>query len=359
MLRGILSGLLATLLSGHAAVAADLAQWSRSGSNFTFQLRCEKDAEYLIQRSTNLLDWEPMRRSFGGATNRTIQCVISNEQSVFFRALRTNTPRVGMLAIGPVVFGGVPTFVDSYDSSDPRYSSNGLYTASTRKDTALVGSLSSFDPAVDTGSGKIYGSAVTGPGGTVAGNVGDAAWLTVNSGIQPGHVSSNLVLAITDVLVPDSLKFGSPLPTPVSNQWILTTGNYKSGALDVSTAKSIVISGPGQVRLYCTGDLTTRGSGYIKILPGASLQLYLGANATLSGNGLINETMSVTNCMILGLQTCTTLTYSGYSAFVGRVYATRAEFRALGTSELFGSFFANSILIKGPPAIHCDEAIYR
>ena len=102
MSRGILSALLATLLLGHAAVAADLTQWSRSDSNFTFQLRCEKNAEYLIQRSTNLLDWEPMRRSFGG-TNRTIQCVISNEQSVFFRALRTNTPPVGILAIETVV----------------------------------------------------------------------------------------------------------------------------------------------------------------------------------------------------------------------------------------------------------------
>ena len=346
---------MAFLFLGYAVVAADLTQWSRSGSNFTFQLRCEKDAEYLIQRSTNLLDWEPMRRSLGG-TNRTIQCVISNEPSVFFRALRTNTPPVGILAIETVVFAGIPTFVDSYDSSDPRYSSNGLYVTSKRKDTALVGALSPFDPAVDTGAGKIYGSVVTGPGGTVAGNVGDAAWLAVNSGIQPGHVSTNLEIAITDVSVP-FLNFGSPLPTPVSNQWILTTGNYISGALDVNAGKSIVIAGPGRVRLYFTGDLTTRSGGSIKISPGASLELYLGTNATFSGLGILNETMSVTNCMILGLKTCTTLTYSGYSAFVGRVYAPRAEFSALGTSELFGSFFANRILIKGPPAIHYDEAL--
>src|SRR5436190_16595059 len=142
MSRGILSALLATLLLGHAAVAADLTSWSKSNSNFTFQLRCESNVEYLIQRSTNLLDWQPMLRSFGGATNRTIQCVVSNEQSVFFRAPRTNTPPVGILAIETVVFAGIPTFVDSYNSADPRYSSNGLYVTSKRKDTALVGALS-------------------------------------------------------------------------------------------------------------------------------------------------------------------------------------------------------------------------
>src|SRR6187549_3549342 len=147
MSRGLHIGLLTFLFLGYVVVAADLTQWSRSGSNFTFQLRCEKDAEYLIQRSTNHLDWQPMLRSFRGASNRTIHVLTSNEPSVFYRALRTNSSQPGfaLLAITAVGLSG-GTFVDSYDSTDPRYSSNGLYVASMRKDTARVGAFSSFNP---------------------------------------------------------------------------------------------------------------------------------------------------------------------------------------------------------------------
>lgn len=361
MSRGLRIGLLAILLLGKAAVAADLTQWSRSGSNFTFQLRCESNVEYLIQRSTNLLDWQPVLRSFGGTTNRAIQCVTSNDPSVFFRTLRTNYPfslsSFALLAKTTVVMGSSVVYVDSFDSTDPRYSTNGLYVPTKHRDKAVVASLSSSNPAVNTGTGKIYGSAAVGPGGTVAGNVGDGAWLAANSGVQVGHVSSNLVATIVDVAAP--YTEGLPLPTMVSNQWILTTGDYQSGALIVGGSNSIIISGPGRVRLYFTGDLTTSAGGFIKILPGASLELYLGGKGTLIGTGVVNETLSATNCTIYGLQTCTILTYIGSSKFIGKVYAPQAAFTISGSQEASGSFIAERILVNASAAVHYDEALNR
>src|SRR5207248_7208407 len=72
-------------------------------------------------------------------------------------------------------------WIDSFDSSDPTYSTNGLYVASKRKDNGIALSNSSATPAISVGTGRIYGSVITGAGaGTVtigsSGAVGDADW---------------------------------------------------------------------------------------------------------------------------------------------------------------------------------------
>ncbi|HEY0552482.1 MAG TPA: hypothetical protein VGF13_22975, partial [Verrucomicrobiae bacterium] len=63
----------ALLFLGNALAASEITTIQRVGSNLSFNLTCDRYAEYLIQRSTNLTQWETLRRSFGPSTNRAFQ----------------------------------------------------------------------------------------------------------------------------------------------------------------------------------------------------------------------------------------------------------------------------------------------
>jgi hypothetical protein len=268
------------------------------------------------------------------------------------------SPGYGVVAKGNIKMNG-GGFIDSFDSSDPAHSSNGLYTISRRSDQALVGSLSSDKPAIDTGSGLIYGKATTAPGGTVAGTIGDGSWVSnpANSGTtRAGYSADDFNMAIPDVSVP--FVGGNLVPSWPSSKKVTLTGDYKhTGDLAVSGGERLIVS--GNVRLYVTGDFLTSGGGAVEILPGGSLELYIGGKAVFSGGGVVNTTQTAAQCGIYGLPTCTSITYNGSAAFVGQVYAPQAAFTFNGNDNASGSFTADSITINGTVGIHFDQALRR
>ena len=100
---------------------------------------------------------------------------------------KENPPPYGIIAKDKITLDGSGSdtpWVDSFDSTDPKYSTGGQYDPLKRNDRAGVATQSRAVPAIDTGSGEIWGFATTGPGGIVTGTVGDGAWTATTSGIQ-------------------------------------------------------------------------------------------------------------------------------------------------------------------------------
>ncbi len=108
----------------------------------------------------------------------------------------------GLVAKGNIDWSG-NILSDSFDSKDSRYSTNGRYDSSKRRDNGSIGTV---DGDFSMGGGIIYGSANTGPTGnfsTGGGSVGDLAWITGGkTGVQPGHFSDDMNLSFPDVTVP-------------------------------------------------------------------------------------------------------------------------------------------------------------
>ena len=110
---------------------------------------------------------------------------------------------------------GVQT--DSFDSSDPAYSTGGQYDPTKNKangDIAVVsGLINSIEPRQCT---NIYGHAETGPGGSIAlgpnGAVGDLAWQQSNSGIEPGYFADDMNIYLPDVQPPFTGGYSTPGP---------------------------------------------------------------------------------------------------------------------------------------------------
>jgi hypothetical protein len=269
------------------------------------------------------------------------------------------TSGVGILAVEQIVMSG-DSVIDAYDSSDPLYSTNGRYDPDKAKDTCGVGSLSPLTPAIDTGAAVIYGYVATPEGGTVEGTVGEGDYVEdpANKGtIQLGHSYDDLVASAPDVSVPfTNGYFTLEPPSKGKTELAVLGGDYKvdgNFTLAGSTGMRVV----GAVRMYVTGDVLVGKNSYILIEPGASLELYIGGIGTFNGKGIVNLNSGAGTCSILGLPTCTQITYAGSVAFTGVINAPQANLLIKGTPDIYGSVTARTIDCRGNMGIHYDESL--
>ena len=278
--------------------------------------------------------------------------VTTTNPSVFSKAVSTK---------GPITLNG-NALVDSFNSSNPLYSSNGVYVASRREANGGVVTDSTNQPAINVGSATINGRTDTGPGGTVtvsgSGQVGDLSWAR---GIEPGYTNQDMNVSYPDPTLPaGSAGWLPPVLGTVgatNYQYVLGSGNYKLSALTISqSSQSLIVT--GNATLYVTGNISVTGNGYIYLAPGSSLTLIEGGSAaTLSGGGIVNDTLTAANFSYVGLASNTSITYSGNSSFIGTVNAPEADFTLTGTSDMVGAAIVNTFTDSGGAAIHYDEAL--
>src|SRR5436309_8584408 len=142
------------------------------------------------------------------------------------RTLRVTTKRLqagdgGIQAKGRINLSG-PCWLDSFDSTNPKESTNGRYDPAKRTANGLALSNSTEPDAVHIGTGHVYGRVTSGPGPLTgleatmtytSGSVGDTEWNASNSGIEDGHASNDANVQFNDVAAPFSWGSGS---TPMS-----------------------------------------------------------------------------------------------------------------------------------------------
>ena len=278
----------------------------------------------------------------------------------------------GMLARQNIDLGGNKMEVDSFNSSDPAHSTNGLYDPSKRNDNGTIVTNSTLTNSLNTGNATIRGKIATGPGGVpkigANGAVGSSSWIDAgNTGLQPTAFTDDSNVSVNDVTAP----FASALPpvggkitslldgTVTTYDYILTDGNWMISSPLKFGGKVLVT---GRAVLLVTSDVAFSGQDFIKIQTGASLQLYVSApTATISGQGVQNETGNALNFIYYGLPSNTTLKYSGNSALIGTIYAPQADFTLGGggndTYDFIGASVTKSVTMNGHFNFHYDEGL--
>ncbi len=308
----------------------------------------------------------PFGMMLGTATDPTPPALVSRTLRVTTRRLRPGDG--GIQAKGRINLSG-PSWLDSFDSTNPRESTNGKYDPAKRSANGLALSNSTEPDSVHVGTGLVYGRVTSGPGpltgpdATVtynSGAVGDTAWNAGNSGIEDGHASNDANVQFNDVEAP--FVWGNGL-NPVAGQggdgtnynWVVGPGNNQLGSVNISVGKSMIVT--GDATLYVNGNFNTSSTGYVYLAPGASLKLYISGTGSISGTGVINGSGYAKNFSVLGLPTCTAFSYSGSSAFIGTVYAPSADFRFSGSAGAFGSFTANTVTVSGGAHVGYDKGL--
>jgi|GEM_PF-2755638 len=350
--------------------------WTYSGSNYSRTLHLGND--YCV--TTISTDSVPVITSSGYA-----QIPLSSDKANSNYVSRTiqittqpqNGPFPNAVLLKGSFSAGTGDSMDSFNSSDPNYSTNGLYDCSKRKSTAHLQTMSTSDEAVYLShSFKIYGYVDTPPGtgvivdGNQGGAVGDANWINTQEGLEPGHNSTTLNTIIPDVSAPSlantmtltpnpSYYYNSPPQYVIDGQtylFAINGGNYTIDNLMVNRNYKMYVG--GNCTLYVPGNFNVDDNGQIYLAPGARLKLYVGGQISLGGAGLVNATGNAANCSILGLPTCTAdVSFDGSAQFIGTFYVPDAKFNLAGGSDICGAIVANSMVVTGSGKLHYDEAL--
>lgn len=329
--------------------------WTRSGTNFLRE-RTFANGRYVVTISDAK---NPVVASRGFAPIPLSTNFLSRTVLV----TTTNSINGGLQLRDSVNLNGNGVVIDSFDSTSPLYSSNGIYVPGRRKAGAHVSCNSGIRDAVNIGNANIYGSVATGPGGSVytgpMGAVGNLAWHASGMrGIQAGSVKDDATVVIPNPPPPPAGGL-PPMGGRVGNvnyAYVLGNGVYQiNGNL---SAKTIVL---GNATLIVTGDITLGSSAELIIATNASLRLYANSSCKIGGAGLINQTGLAKNLFLYGMPTCTSIDFNGGIEFTGQILAPQADVVGGGGGgtimNFIGSVQAKSLTLSGRLQFHYDESL--
>ena len=260
-----------------------------------------------------------------------------------------------------IKLNGFSMSTDSYDSRDTNFSNgSGQYDPTRNKSGGDVGTNSDELGAFDSGNSQIYGTVSTGAGATVAvgsvGSIGSDAWHDAgNTGIEPGWSNDDANAPMPAVQLP----FTGGAFTPAGGfdgltfyNYILGNGNYQLS----SFGGNVLVT--GHAVLLVTDRVQFSGLDKIKIMPGASLKLYVAArDAAIGGQGVINTSGVSTNFIYYGLPSNQSLSISGNGALAGLIYAPNAAVQLNGGGNVYGAVMCKSASVNGTFSFHFDEAL--
>lgn len=273
-----------------------------------------------------------------------------------------------MVVTSTVDLSGMGIATDSFNSSDTNFSTGGLYDPRKALDHGDVVTLSSQANSIQVGNGKIKGKVRTGPEGQVSvganSSVGDMNWVnTGQQGIQEGHFADDVNVDIPPATLPPSINWLPPIPGtyPVDGTKYKYALNDKAHWIVPKLDGSLYVSG-GEVVLYVTDSIKVGSGMQIHIARDASLTIYMGGtSATISGQGVVNESGLAEHFTYYGLPSNTQVTFGANAAFVGTVYAPQAAFTLGGggnnTYDFIGQCVARSVKMNGHYNFHFDEAL--
>jgi hypothetical protein len=266
-----------------------------------------------------------------------------------------------VMSVGIVDLTNQNIVVDSYDSSDPTKSTNGLYDPAKRQEN---GDIATDGQLIEAGNAQIYGDVATNAG-TVSGAanitgvertdfyqepipVGAPSWNGTNSSVTTVNATTTLNASSTQ---------GS-----AASRYVLT-------GISLSGGKTLTIAGDPDgnqtyIEIYVTGDISVSGTGQIVIQPGVSATIYFAGNVDISGNGVLNRNNQPGDLMLYGIQppdgASEHVNFGGNSQITASVYAPGHDVTVNGggtNGHVYGSIIGKTVTMTGVSNLHYDESL--
>ena len=339
-----------------------------NGQTVYWKRRDFSDQSYYYVTNVNITSPSPQIWSAGYVPSplkkdeyisRLVVVTATNPPSIFSKAIAAD----GLIKLsGNAIVDGFNS--DGFASAIDAYS-----FPTNRNANGSIATNSKQLKAIDVGTGHVYGRAITGPGGTVStagGAVGDFDWNQKSIGIEPDWDQHDMNVFFQPNSPPGQVPSGAleaPVTVGVSNIIYLYQPRkkyvYKTDTLTIGDQLK-----PIYVRGNCTlwvNNLYINGTGYIYIEPGASLQLFVGGTASLSGGGVVNATGLPQSFSYFGSPSNKTLNYSGAANFIGTINAPQATVILSGISpnaaSLYGAVICSTFSCSGGSSVHYDQSL--
>ncbi len=294
----------------------------------------------------------------------------------------TTTPKgqfgAGILTKNAINLGS-DFLINSFDSTDPNYSTNGKYDKNKVKANGDLATVSPIVGQLQIADSDIYGHVYTTATGSYtlgkAGFVGDQAFGSnpANAGkVQAGHDFNDLNTTIPDAVPPAGWS-SWPYPTGgtyngVTYTYILYSGGYQLPSGTTLKGKILVL---GNAKLYVpqNGRIQFGSGDVITINPAlaATLEIHNASSTDVVMKDVSNDSGDATRFSYIGLPTTAgsklTLTGSGAYAFAGTIYAPNQKVVMTGSSsgneDFVGSITCDNFTMSGHSYMHYDEALSK
>jgi hypothetical protein len=244
--------------------------------------------------------------------------------------------------------GGTDTITTNYPVTSTTYPSGspGPVTSSVVTNTTATSTLASLGyPAAGTYLGAVSSNYVS------SGTVSLRGWY---------YNYAKITSYTTNWVYPTFTVTSGTISTNASHtetqyDYILDDGNYEQASL------SGTVYVRGNAKLYVTSSLSLSD---VAIASGKRLDLYCAASdVSLGGNNSANSSGLAGSFRFWGLPSCTSISFSGNSSFVGTIYAPNADFRLNGSGntpiDFIGASITKTSTMNGHFNFHYDEALAR
>ena len=259
--------------------------------------------------------------------------------------------------------------IDSYDSRDPRKSTNGLYpgTATNADGTPKRqqnGNIATNGNLINAGNAHVHGSVATNSG-TVSGvaNVTGSQrtdfyqeLIPVGAPNWPSINPSPMIAAGTTTLAANAVE-GS------------TASRYVLSSISIEGSQKLTLSGAADgsttyIEIYVTGDINAAGVSEMIVEPGVKAKIYVAGNVKIAGNGVFNRNNQPADLLIYGITptdgSSRIMEIGGNSQLSAAVYAPAFDVQINngGTKgSVYGSFVGKTVKMNGVTDLHYDEAL--
>lgn len=306
-------------------------------------LNGESGISYVIQSSSDFLNWTPVATNNDPGTLRTI--IVDADAAHYYRASRAPRPlfTFALAARGNMNLQGNGQTTDSFNSADPAFCTNGQYDKTKARTNGAVASGGN----IALGEHLIGGDLFAGTTATISSNIIAHQVL--------GTIHTNQTLAFPDVVLPNVPWLAAPLTESghdftVSGYYVVTDSSNLVVEPGVTVALNVTTPAFGPL-IQILGGMTNSGTAYI-FLNGPT-------NAFLSQYFPNNAIGQAKNLCIFGLPPLDQFSVGiSNTNFTGVIYAPSARLNVNGggtADGLTGSLVAGSILMNGHVQFHFDE----
>ncbi|MES2569238.1 MAG: hypothetical protein V4710_04185 [Verrucomicrobiota bacterium] len=292
--------------------------------------------------------------STGGALklpqmSRTVELVAQPTPARLFQRALTVQNTVGMS-------GGA--YTDSFDSTNPARSTNGLYDPLKRGSKGTVATNTAGEYS-DLGNCMVWGDAMSN-GGSME-NI---------SGVK-GSLVNNFQTELPPVSPP---QWTSMIPTPnviTGNQTLLAgsqaaPSRYKVNFIELKSSDSLTLVNPtpGQpayIEIWCLGDMKTNAQAQFTIQDGVVAKFFVEGDFTIGGGGVNNQSSRAANLILYGVTpangTPRSFKLAGSADFTGVIYCPGFDFTCVGGGNFQGAIIAKTARVTGNAGYHYDEML--
>ena len=252
------------------------------------------------------------------------------------------------------------SYIDSFKSTDPFKSTNGVYDPAKRQSHGDVATLNSTSS--DLRSMYVYGGlSYSGPAvrntTNVQGTISTPYSSTITSPSDPvwtaGSYTTMANLASTQTINAGTKQ--NPLLIKVTGSMNLSGANI----LTLAAANSGTDN--NYITIWIQGSMALSGSAQLVQQSGVKVTFYVDKAINFSGGAVVNGNNLASTLTINGtgdnIGDAQNAIMSGSQAFYGVINAPSYNFDVSGSAVYSGAFIGNSINLSGGASIHYDEAL--